>query len=98
MSCRERSRWVGGLAAGVAVCAALPFATTLVRGETLESALMQAYQNNPSLNSQRASVRVTDEGVPQALSGYRPKISINASGGETSQSSTTKVSSAGLSR
>ena len=91
MSCRERSRWVGGLAAGVAVCAALPFATTLVRGETLESALMQAYQNNPSLNSQRASVRATDEGVPQALSGYRPKISINASGGETSQSSTTKI-------
>jgi outer membrane protein len=77
--------------AGVAACAALPLAATLARGETLESALMQAYQNNPSLNSQRASVRATDEGVPQALSGYRPKISINASGGESSQSSITKI-------
>ena len=40
---------------------------------------MQAYQNNPSLNSQRASTRATDENVPQALSGYRPKVNINGS-------------------
>jgi outer membrane protein len=31
--------------------------------------LVQAYQNNPMLNSQRAAVRATDEAVPQALSG-----------------------------
>ena len=37
---------------------------------------MQAYQNNPSLNSQRAATRATDEGVPQALSGYRPKVTV----------------------
>ena len=49
--------------------------------DTLEWALVQAYQNNPSLNAQRASLRATDENVPQALSGYRPKISVTASGG-----------------
>ncbi len=46
--------------------------------ETMESALAKAYQNNPRLNAQRALVRETDEGVPQALSGYRPTISANA--------------------
>ncbi len=49
--------------------------------DTLEWALVQAYQNNPSLNAQRASLRATDENVPQALSGYRPKVSITANGG-----------------
>jgi outer membrane protein len=49
--------------------------------ETIEAALARAYQNNPQLNAQRATVRQTDEGVPQALSGYRPNISANASAG-----------------
>jgi outer membrane protein len=35
---------------------------------------LRAYRNNPQLNAQRASVRVTDENVPQALAGYRPKV------------------------
>ena len=51
------------------------------RSDTLEWALVQAYQNNPSLNAQRAALRATDENVPQALSGYRPKLSVTASGG-----------------
>ena len=49
--------------------------------ETIETALAKAYQNNPQLNAQRAIVRQADEGVPQALSGYRPTISANASVG-----------------
>ena len=36
--------------------------------DTIEAALVRAYQNNPQLNAQRASVRATDETVPQALS------------------------------
>jgi outer membrane protein len=47
--------------------------------ETMESALAKAYQNNPQLNAQRAVVRQTDEGVAQAMSGYRPQINANAS-------------------
>jgi outer membrane protein len=49
--------------------------------ETMEGALIRAYQDNPQLNAQRAQVRSTDENVPQALSGYRPKVSLTATGG-----------------
>jgi outer membrane protein len=80
------------LVAIVGIAYAVPlFAAAPVRGETVESALVKAYQNNPSLNSQRASVRATDEAVPQALSGYRPRVTITATGGEQSLSSTSKV-------
>ncbi|MCW1991040.1 outer membrane protein [Bradyrhizobium diazoefficiens] len=49
--------------------------------DTIEAALVRAYQNNPQLNAQRAQVRSTDENVPQALSGYRPKVALTASTG-----------------
>jgi outer membrane protein len=49
--------------------------------DTIEAALVRAYQNNPQLNAQRAQVRFTDENVPQALSGYRPRVAITASAG-----------------
>src|SRR5205814_5872886 len=49
--------------------------------DTIDAALVRAYQNNPQLNAQRASVRSTDENVPQALSGYRPRVAITASAG-----------------
>ena len=52
-----------------------------VLADTIEAALVRAYQNNPQLNAQRASVRSTDENVPQALSGYRPKVALTASAG-----------------
>jgi outer membrane protein len=62
--------------------AAVTLGSTEGAADTLEWALVQAYQNNPSLNAQRASLRATDENVPQALSGYRPKLSITANGGD----------------
>jgi outer membrane protein len=49
--------------------------------DTIEAALVRAYQTNPQLNSQRAAVRATDENVPQALSGYRPKVNVSATAG-----------------
>src|ERR1700743_1374010 len=49
--------------------------------DSMESSLLRAYQNNPQLNAQRAQVRVTDENVPQALAGYRPKVSGSFSAG-----------------
>lgn len=51
--------------------------------ESLADALASAYTDNPSLNAQRASLRATDENVPQALSGYRPTVSAGASIGAT---------------
>jgi outer membrane protein len=47
--------------------------------ETIFGALSKAYQNNSQLNSARAGVRVTDEGVAIAKSGYRPTIAGSAS-------------------
>ena len=56
--------------------------------DTLESALAYAYVNNPQLNSQRALVRATDESVPTALAGYRPRATATASVGTQSLSTT----------
>jgi outer membrane protein len=44
------------------------------RAETLLGALARTYSANPVFNSGRASLRATDEGVPQALSGFRPRV------------------------
>jgi len=83
-----RVGWVASSDAGWSVRAVAAGATMLVlatvpaAADTLKWALTQAYQNNPTLNSQRASVRATDETVPQALSGYRPRVSLTASAGE----------------
>ncbi|WP_336814749.1 TolC family outer membrane protein [Bosea sp. MMO-172] len=46
--------------------------------QTLDAALARAYVSNPILNAERASVRAVDEDVPQAMSGYRPKITASA--------------------
>jgi len=63
--------------------------------DTIEAALVRAYQNNPQLNAQRAQVRSTDENVPQALSGYRPKVAVSASVGyQYTDSNTTSGGSA----
>ncbi len=41
---------------------------------TLQDALTAAYANNPALQAARAQLRATDEGVPQALAGWRPTV------------------------
>jgi outer membrane protein len=66
---------------GMVALILLEIAITPVRAETIERALLRAYQSNPQLNAQRASVRVTDENVPQALAGYRPKVALTSSAG-----------------
>src|SRR5712671_2548347 len=71
---------------GLRVCAA----------DTLDWALAQAYQNNPTLNAQRAAARAQDEGVPQALSGYRPRATLTATVAAQNQSLLTR-SAAGYS-
>ena len=45
-----------------------------VSAETISGALAKAYQYNASLNSARAGVRVTDENVAIAKSGWRPTV------------------------
>ena len=57
------------------------FGETAIAGETLKESLAAAYNNNPTLAAQRAQLRATDEGVPQALSGWRPTLRGNAATG-----------------
>ncbi|AJD51998.1 MULTISPECIES: TolC family outer membrane protein [Thalassospira] len=49
--------------------------------ESLEEALIKAYQSNPTLESGRASLRATDEQVSQALSNWRPNVSLSGEAG-----------------
>jgi outer membrane protein len=75
-------RGLCGVAAQVATTLLLAVAGLApALADTMEAALVRAYRNNPQLNAQRAQVRSTDENVPQALSAYRPKVSLTASVG-----------------
>lgn len=67
--------------AAVAVLLMAKMGPSPALADTIEAALVRAYQNNPQLNAQRAQVRATDENIPQALSGYRPKASLTIGGG-----------------
>ncbi len=51
------------------------------RAETLEEALVSAYNTNPQLLAERSNVSAVDEGVPQALSGWRPSVQFTGSAG-----------------
>ncbi|HZC58109.1 MAG TPA: TolC family outer membrane protein [Xanthobacteraceae bacterium] len=84
------------MAAAVLVGGGTLAGCSLAWADTIEWALVQAYQNNPSLNAQRAVLRATDENVPQALSGYRPKISAVAAGGVNYTNTQTTLISPGL--
>ena len=54
-----------------------------VHAQTLNEALSTAYNNNPTLGAQRSALRATDEGVPQALSNWRPTVTLNNNSGRT---------------
>jgi outer membrane protein len=51
------------------------------RAETLQQALMLAYRTSPLLHGQQALQRATEENTVQAEAGWKPQISLNASGG-----------------
>ena len=49
--------------------------------QTLTDALVLAYRSNPALLAERAAVRAQDETVAQALSGWRPTVTVTVNGG-----------------
>jgi outer membrane protein len=63
----------------------LAFACDSAQAQTLEEALTQVYQTNPTLAAERAKLRGTDEQVSQALSNYRPSIDAVGSTGQIYQ-------------
>ena len=56
-----------------------------VQAQTLQEALAAAYLNNPTLQASRASLRATDESLPQAKDGWRPSISLTGTQGRSNQ-------------
>src|SRR3954454_21032772 len=65
-------------AVGVAVLAC---GTAQAHVRTLQEALSAAYSTNPTLQAARAQLRATDEGVPQALAGWRPTVVLSTAAG-----------------
>lgn len=65
--------------------------TGFVYAQSLEDALTAAYAGNPTLQAKRSELRATDEGVPQALSGMRPSVSMEASTGVSQYYSSTRT-------
>jgi TolC family type I secretion outer membrane protein len=61
---------LGALAAGQALAQ-----------DTIAAAMASAYLGNPVLQGERARQRATDEQVPQALSGWRPSVTVRGDGG-----------------
>jgi TolC family type I secretion outer membrane protein len=63
-------------AAVAAVALGALLAAGTADAETLSEALATAYASNPTLQSARAQLRQTDELVPQALSNFRPTVTV----------------------
>ena len=57
---------------------ALASGSASAQPRTLQDALSLAYLYNPTLQTSRAQLRATDEGVPQALAGWRPTVVVGA--------------------
>jgi len=79
-----------------ALLAATALTATVASAETLFGALTKAYQNNSSLNYQRAGVRITDENVPIAKSGWRPTVGASGNADYTSVSGATRRTTASV--
>jgi outer membrane protein len=71
------------LVLGVIAALAASAVSTQVFAQTIDDALAAAYRTNPQLLSARAQLRALDEGVPIALSGWRPTVTLNGSLGKS---------------
>lgn len=72
-----------------------PVAAPVATGpRTLQEALAATYANNPALQAARAKLRATDEGVPQALAGWRPTVVLSGTAGYAQGVSRTRTAGA----
>jgi outer membrane protein len=62
-----------------AAAATVAFSSYPAQAETLEEAALKAYENNPSVEIQRAVARANDELVTQAEAAYGPQLNLTAS-------------------
>ena len=61
----------------VALCAV----SDVSSAQTIDEALAAAYRSNPQILAERARLRATDEGVPRALSNWRPVVTLQGQAG-----------------
>lgn len=66
-------------AMGLAVAFCLAGGAGSAAAQTLAQSLASAYETNPTLLAARAELRAVNEGVPQALSGWRPNVVLEGS-------------------
>jgi outer membrane protein len=64
---------------GAAAAVSLMIGTA--QAQTIEEVLAQTYRTNPQLSADRARLRALDEGVPRALSNWRPVVTLSAQAG-----------------
>src|SRR6266436_2362138 len=77
---KQRSLHAG---ATLAIASAVLFAGMPASAQTMTEAFAYAYNTNPQLLAQRASLRATDETVPQALSNWRPTVTFTGQASRT---------------
>ncbi|MEL6372757.1 MAG: TolC family outer membrane protein [Pseudomonadota bacterium] len=101
---RHASSGSGSLAAALLGCVsavALLSCTVNVgpaRADTLRQALAAAYRTNPRLDAERARLRASDEEVPRAKAGWRPRIDGSADFGQEKRRSKPASSNDGSGR
>ena len=71
--------WVGRLVSLLSLAACVGSAPA--GAQSLAEALTATYQSNPSLLAARAELKAVNEGVPQALSDWRPSVSLAGAAG-----------------
>ncbi len=79
---------LGGVLGAVLALAPHP---VQAQARTLQDALATAYSNNPALQASRAQLRAVDEGVPTALSGWRPQVIVSGNAGPAVGTQTTGI-------
>ena len=71
--------------------------TSNAGAETIFEAMGAAYENNPTLQAQRAYLRSIDENAAIARSGFRPTISLNGTYNETNSNDDLNINNDGSS-
>ncbi len=69
------TRTLNGLLCAASLAGGLA-GVTAAHAESLADAIALAYKTNPSLQNQRAQLRITDETYVQARAGYRPQVNV----------------------
>ena len=69
--------------------------TSNAGAETIFEAMGAAYENNPTLQAQRAYLRSIDENAAIARSGFRPTISLNGAYNETNSNDDLNINNDG---